>query len=126
MADQLDWEGRMERRASAAPGAYVPPAPMSPGGDPFGRRSSRYEGVEVNPAAVGTLYVPPPMSPQQIRAAQPGRFGDKVEAPVQVTAAHLAAPPTTMVKAEEHAVEEERRASDHARSQAGYHSMRRG
>jgi hypothetical protein len=114
--------------------ARFPAPPMhSYAPDPLGRSAPRDRGVRdngmpyelVNPAAEGVAYVRSPAAGQRaLQAAKASRFGN-VEMPPPIHSGQLAAPPTTMVNAEKTAVAEEKTASEHMRSQAGYASMRR-
>jgi hypothetical protein len=124
-----DWEEQQQARAAAAPSTALFPAAVDVGENVFygGRQSYRGRGEPVsNPAALGLAIVAPNRPGVQAVAAQKAsRFGPDVDPPVQVTAGMLAAPPSTMVDSEQAVVAEEKAASDHMRSLAGYASWRR-
>ena len=95
--------------------AYFPPSAGSPAGGFFGQ-SDRPHGPEVSPAAGGNVYQPRPRV-QSFQNYQAGRFGPSVEMPPALHSAHFDSNVPVLQAREAAQVEQQRMASEHARSQ---------
>ena len=114
--DDLPWMIERDPRVVDFHPARSEPRRYDHLGRPYRDRPARGSGQLVNPAAEGLAVVRSPASAQQaLRAQQGQRFGPNVREPVQVVAAHLAAPPDSMLQAEAQAAEDRRSEADHLR-----------
>jgi hypothetical protein len=105
-----------------------------PAPDPWGRSVRRDRGLYgheerrelINPAAEGTLHRASPLAGRRaLQAHVQRRFGDVIPIPPAVHSGQLCAPPSSMVQAEQRVAEQQRQASEHARSLGGWASTRR-
>jgi hypothetical protein len=134
-SDMMSWTDlQAARERFRTQSVYFPAPDMTPPPDPLGRSTRRSRGPYSRneappldfPAVEGMAVVRSPASGQRaIQAHVEGRFGPNVEPPVTIHSGMLDSSAPHLAAREAVQIVQERTASEHMRTQAGYDSMRR-